>query len=518
MMALQTRNVLNWSPATPLSVGLAKTLAWHLDDAFPYGDKLGSVETGDHFRARVGLETCGPHNLLCHVGRKFMPCLSECSTRDKCIPSIFDGVATLMQESTEGCDIVLYTQSLGYNVQDLKLKATYKEDAEVMVCNFAFVPEVSRLVDAVIKKVPDSQLKSFGVKKTNNEDELTRRKMQALNGRLLYKGWILIWVKDAHKPLSNHDMAMMKMAPGKLFSKGARHSVFVDENFPVSPNHDDVLFLVSQTHRPPLPDRNAYRRMENGKNLKYRLAAEPERRAAIVMSPLKYKKVPNTGLPGKISVYQATKYMQVEIGINPETRETNSLKKQREFYERVPTFVNRLDFRSNQEGWYKYEFQNWIRTRWIVHDMHLEEARQIRCDWYQEHIQWDNNLDQLSFFHVMTSREIERRIAFQEPDDHVVPFYVDHPEYLHLTDAQEWLALESEENRVAHANQPAKTFTIVANHMVEQDEKGPEDGMIHNVKLTSSKNRSVPLFVRIVSERVMLKARQVWADTHPSKG
>jgi hypothetical protein len=520
-LALKTRHALRWSPSTTLKVGLAKTLAWHLDDTFPYGDKIDkhvSVETGDQFRTRVGIDTCAPDDLLCHVGPTYLPCLSECSTKDQCTASIFEGVASLVHESTEGCDIVLYTQMLGYDVQDIKLQANYKEDAGIMVCNFAFVPETSRLVDAVIKKVPEGQLKSFGVKQSSKDakdpEGFKKRKLEGLNGRLLYKGWILIWVKDAHKPLPAADMAALKLSPGKMFSRDVHHALFVDEGFPVSPNRDDVLFLVGQTHRPMLPDRNAYRKVESGKKIKYRLSAEPERRATMLMSPLKYKRFTETGEPARISVYEATKYMQVEIGENPEAKEATGLKKQREFYERVQTFVNRLDFRSNNEPWYKYDLKNWIRTRWIVHNLKLEEARQLRCDWYQEHVQWNNTLDQLSFAHVMTTRELERRIAFQEPDDHIKPAWADKPELLHLSDAHEWLPLESEENRMAFENHPSATCTVIADHMVDKDEKGPEDGLVHNVKVPKSQKNDVPLFVRIVSERVMMKARQVWAEVH----
>jgi hypothetical protein len=514
-LALKTKSVLSWSPTTPLSIGLAKTLAWHLDDAFPYGDKIDqAVETGDEFRTRVGIDTCAPEDLLCHVGRKYLPCLSECSVKDQCTPSLFEGVAKLVLELTEGCDVVLYMQSLGYDVQDLKLSAVYKEEGEVMICNFAFVPETSRLVDAVIKKVPEEQVKQFGIKrkKTENADSESylKRKAEGLNGRLLYKGWILVWVKDAHEPLATHDQVALKMSPGKLFAHDVKHALYVDESFALSPTHEDILFLVGMAHRAPLTDRNAYRKMENGKSLKYRLTAEPERRAAILMSPLKYKKFAENGELAKISVYEATKYMQVEIGENPEDHESNGLKKQREFYERVPTFINRLDLRSVNEAWYKYELKNWVRTRWIVHDMHLEEARQLRCDWYQEHVQWNNALDQLSFAHVMATREMERRISFQEPDDHIKPPWFEKPELLHLTDGHEWHALESEENGMAYEKLPPTTLTVaIADHMDDQKE---EDG-----KLPKSQSRDVPLFIRVVSERVMMKARQAWAVTHYSE-
>jgi hypothetical protein len=49
----------------------------------------------------------------------------------------------------------------------IKLQATYKEDKKTMICNLAFVPEDSRLVNVVIRKVPDSQLGQFGTKRVS---------------------------------------------------------------------------------------------------------------------------------------------------------------------------------------------------------------------------------------------------------------------------------------------------------------------------------------------------------------
>jgi hypothetical protein len=508
--ALHTRNVLQWAPKIQLSYGLASTVAWHIDDAFPFGNKIESIETGDELRKRLGIDKCDRENLVCHMGRNYLPCASECSAKTECLSSIWDSILELTQETTQGCDIILYTQSIGYNVQDLKLHATYQDEGEVIICNFAFVPEASRLVSAAIDKVPEGKLEAFGINVTKemirDKETFRRLKMSRLNGRLLYKGWILIWAKEAEKTVPQRDISLLKIAPGKFFSSDVGHALFVDENFPLSPTPDDVLFLVSQTYRPALPDRNAYRKMEDGKKIKYRLSAEPERRAALLLSPLKYKKTSETGQPAKISVYEATKYMQVENGDSLEARETMELKKQREFYERIPTFINRLDFRSVSEAWYKYELKHWVRTRWIVHDLKLEEGRQLRCDWYHEHIQWGNKLDQLSFAHVMTTREIERRIALQEPDDHVKSVLVEHPELLHLTDAHEWHALESQRDGI-HA-----TTKRIADHLVDKDEE--EDQQIHNVRIPEKERNNIPLFVRIVSERVMLKARQTWALEH----
>jgi hypothetical protein len=230
------------------------------------------------------------------------------------------------------------------------------------------------------------------------------------------------------------------------------------------------------------------------------------------MSPLKYKSTSgNVELP-KISVYEATKYMQAEIGETPEVKEPINIKRQREFYERVGTYLNKLDFRSIHEAWYKYEMKNWVRTKWIVHDLKLEESRQLRCNWYQEHVQWGNNLDQLSFAYVLATYDLKRRLAFQEPDDHTKPPWYERPELLYMTDAHEWHGLESEGNKYALENLPTKSVSVIADHL-DMDEVISEienEKAINPVTRTGQANR-VPLFVRIVSERVMLKARAEWS-------
>jgi hypothetical protein len=85
--------------------------------------------------------------------------------------------------------------------------------------------------------------------------------------------------------------------------------------------------------------------------------------------------------------------------------------------------------------------------------MTLEESRQLRCDWYQEHVQWGSDLDQLSFAHVMAKRELERRMEFGEPDDHARKAFADKTEMKKLlTDAHEWYAMQTKPNRYYSAH------------------------------------------------------------------
>ena len=446
----QTESFLKWKASTSFQEGMMKMLAWHLDNEPPTAqhddsNALSSTCAGDVFLKQQGAEPCAADDVLCLSGRKVLPCVSECATSANCVSSVFDEVVELTKEVTEQCDYVLYTQSLGYNVKDLKLQAKYDDAGEQIVCNFAFLPRESALVDSVIKKVPDQQLEKFGISPstTTKRSVLREQKRNGLNGRLLYKGWILIWVKGATTPLPTSDKSLLKLNPGNFFSSDVKKALFVDENFPVSPNLEDVLFLMGEVHRDKLPGRSVYHKDKDGKKHKYKLQPEPERKAVMLLAPLKQRvshDSKETALADgqKLTVYTATKYMRYEIGEDANLKEAPARKKQREFYERVPTFLNRVDMRSPEEPWYRYEMKHWIRTRWIVHDMKLEEGRELRCDWFEEHVQWGNDLDQLSFAHVMARRELERRIEHQEPDDHIKPPHVQHPELKLLTDAHEW--------------------------------------------------------------------------------
>ena len=532
--------LLSWEKKTQLSPGFAKTLAWHLDLIDPFGpprvrppaksqgqsntesNKAVSLSTekhlglGDTFRKHMGMDTCSRNDLLCHRGDDYLPCLSECSSHEQCESSVFDSVLNVTQSVSLDCDVVLYTQSLGYDVHGMKLKATFSEEGDVIICNIAFLPRESRLVNAVIKSVPETKLSEYGIPPRDSMDPQMRMNLikDSLNGLLLYKGWFLVWVPDADEPPSQADKFMLKLAPGGIFSSDVKYALFVDENFGESPEPDDIMFLASQMHRDPLDRRSKYKKLETGKKKKFVIPAEPERQAVLLLSPMRTTTSIREG--EKLTTLKATKIMLVENGADEDDpKETPELKRQREFYERIPGFVNRMDMRSPLEPWYRYDMKHWVRSRWIVHNLRPEEGRQLRCEWYQEQVQWGNELDQLSFAHVMARREIERRMAHQEPDDHFKPAFVQHPELVDFSDAHEWFPMD---NQLDPAFLNGDDFQSVPSHMHDHEEnakkteKENEDGNTNEDKTTTTtkKKSGPPLFVRIVSERIMTYSRSQW--------
>lgn len=357
---------------------------------------------------------------------------------------------------------------------------------------------------------------------------MRERKLDGLNGRLLYRGWIIIWVKDGMHELSDPDASLLKLSPSNFFHPTVRYGLFVEDNFRVSPNLDDVLFLVDEMKRRKLGDRSLKKEevieTPHGpikQKIKYEIPGEPARRAAILFAPLRYPNIDDPIIEQyregrrKLTALDASKFMRYEVGYERGEKESPSLRRQREFYERIPSYINKnSELRSNFEPWYRYSMRHWVRSRWVLHDFTLEDSRLLRCDWYQEHVQWGNDLDQLSFANVMAMRELKRRITHHEPDDHVKTFIEMHPELQGLTDSYEWHSMETELNMLyrepinwnSHLPKPVQQVIIDGNRKskdsTDADDLAEDD---------------TALYVRIMSERVMATSRKIWARMRKAK-
>jgi len=521
---------LQWRPQTPLRDGILRTLAWHLDRERPNGPPLESSReiassatfpsTGDDLLRKHDVETCSADDLVCHAGASFLPCASECSIKSQCKVSVFDRVRELTRNMTEGCDAVLYTQSLGLDVEDLQLQSQFEDDMEPAICNLAFVAERSPLVKAVIEKIPDEELKRLGVPAST----AFSKKLERLNGRLLYRGWILIWVERSES-ISTSESSLLKLSPGRMFAADVLYAVFVEENFSVSPTTDDVRFLISQMDRGATKQRNIYRMVKKNENskskkVKLTLPEQPEKRASVLLSQLKFKLSEKGRIPQdtKISIMDAVRFMRFEIGLDPtKQKESAEVKLQKDFYRRIPSFINGKDLRDSFEPLYKYELKHWVRTRWVVHDLTLEESRDLRCDWYREHVQWGNDLDQLSFAAIMAKRVLERRLMLSEPDDRSkqknlldLP-----PDIKAITDNDEWFGMATEQNKLHFKEQYVTAIQqvqdAVAKDEMAEDGAEEESDVSAGSDFSQEKKLDAGLYVRIISDRIMSLSRKAWS-------
>jgi len=505
-----------WKPRTLLSQGIPKLLAWHYERAYKFGQnplKLPSNSTAEEAFEQVvrdtgsmllhsDISTCSTADVYCLRGlvTSRFPCSSECAlSQSLCTRSMFDTVLDTIRESTQGCQSVLYTIALELNTDSIPHRLGPKDPHfdGYKVCNIVFIARRSPLAKKIVKSIPVEDkiingttvsAPSQGLSEAEMEDRLN-----LYNCKVETDGWTTCWVPtDATETSVSNEISMLKLSPGRFFAPSVKYSMFVDAAFPVLPTQDDVEFLLSQVYRQAQPERLVTYRLKNTEPdegsrkassgapqivYKYKIPPKHARRAILFVSPLRIFDVD----PTKLSMRSASKLMLEEIG---QLEESDYLKQQRLFYEGLPSKINKDEQRSMYEPLHKYSHSPfYIRSKWVIHDMTLEESRQLRCSWFQEHTFWGSELDSFSLAAVLARRDIERRIKWNEPDQRTLVSTPEIPEK--LTDDNDWKMVWTDDSRFL----TSKTKDRVA-----------------------SMSERAGLYVRIISDEEMLSARKQWVS------
>lgn len=511
-----SKEYLRWSAKTAMKDGAAKLLAWHLDRALPFFPPPNANRTtvvsppklvdGKDILSHRGLAPCSENKdeSCLREAHSSFPCLSECSS-GTCEASVFDNVLPLIKYMTDGCDIVMYTMSLGYNVTELTLETEYQDGEaqekrrDAVTCNLAFVPSESGIVREVINKVPPVALKKLDL----TPETSFANKVKFLNGHLVHKGWMLIFVYDAVEPLTAEDTLLLKHSPGRIFHDSVKYAMYVEENFDISPNAEDAQFLAYEMIRGQKKKRTTMGPNHDGEPVKYKLPAEPERRAVMLVAPMK-------GLPKwskSLPLREAMAPMIIELGDDPDEKESKEVRTQREYYERAKGFINSMDLRPpSYLAHYRLEIKDFVRSRWVVHDLKLEEARQLRCEWYQEHLRWGTQLDQLSFAFVMAKRELMRKIVTEQLPEAKQTFEERVTEY--LTDANEWHPFYSGEGITTGVHYSQVLPEAIPENLRDQPDNEVAEKPVDTESVRD--DESTTLYVRIISDRIMLEERKKW--------
>ena len=540
--SLSSNDYLRWSAKTSLKDGAAKLLAWHLDRSLmffpPASISEGEVDyslthppvedadrgeedealsiiplDGKEILTRRGLPTsCDTQNdpTCLQEAHTLFPCASECSTRS-CIPSVFDNIITVTHAATEDCYVVLYTMALGYDIEEMTLETEYSDGEEqeyfmeTTVCTIAFVPSESKLVRGVIDQVPPKELEKRGV----SADDDYETKLKGLNGFLAHRGWALILVDGATQPMMAEDMFLLKLSPARLFHSTVRKAMYIDENFSHTPYPEDAQFLSAETSRGVLKQRTVMGPDAKGRKTKYKLPEEPQRRAVLLISPM--RKIPTDVEDSEMPLKEITKSMMKELGFDlDEEGEPNEIRNQREYYERARALINSMDLRSPDPILrHKIEIKDFIRSRWIVHHLKLEEGHQIRCEWYREHVKWNTHLDQLSFAYIMAKRELVRKIIMRQlppPPQTEQQLSILQQIIRIKSDAHEWHPIFSAEGLV-----DALHHSQIAPEAIPVNLFDLPDNEIYDVHPDAAFSDEISTYyVRIMSDDRMLESRRKW--------
>ena len=219
----------------------------------------------------------------------------------------------------------------------------------------------------------------------------------------------------------------------------------------------------------------------------YRLPAEPPRQAVVLLTERRFRDKKKTRTLRKA----LSQWGSDEIDMS-------ALQRQVRLYDQFDVWINRQRY---QRRYYKpqnplpyhYQLTHWTSTQWILHDLKSPEGSDLRCKWFEE-VFHTKGSPALALAHLLALQEMERRIEFGEPDDHTIQHtWARRMAFKQaLTDTQEWIPLAVEANRpfAFSAYQLDTTMTLS--------------------QATGLDHRQTPLYVRIMSDRVMAVARRAF--------
>jgi len=414
---------LAWKPTASFREGVAKHISWHLNTVKPFGpsrDAVGSAAmTGKKFLAKMDISDRDDAAWSRFRGRPLLPCASECTRSMYCTGSVFDSTIEIARDVTDGCDIVFYSSALDINATDVPFETQYPSNTASFgdMCNVAFVSRDSPLVHSLVSSVGGAVLKE---RKLSPKSSVSSR-IERLNGRLFFRGWIVVFVPTPSQSDQPAVKSMLKLAPRRLFAASVSKAVYVEGNFTRPVSYVDALFLSTFLRREGSETRQILRQDDAGQKHPLVFPPEPVRKAVMVAPIMKHPKLmvnASVDTSPSIGIKTAVKVMQLEAGLDPLAPESESprLRRQGEFYQFVRSVVNRKELRSSFEPTYLYDARHWITSSSLVHDFTSEEGRELRCRWLEEHTLWSNEYDQLSFAHVMAINRLERQLRRVEPD------------------------------------------------------------------------------------------------------
>jgi len=243
-----SKSLLGFEAQVPLSVGIAKTLAWFRKRSAPFGKDYSKVVSTEQSRIDSFVdkslakttreEGCSPFDRECLHGAPVFPCASECSTAESCTPSAWDDVASLSRLVTSGCDAVMFTILLDEDAEQIPSATTAAAAASSLSfvgaglpeiddvgkrtrarCNIAFVSEDSPLVQ---------RLRSGGELYTDKNDT------NNLPVMIRHGFWTLLPLKSAPSGWlhafsgSFAQRHLPKISPGLFFGSSVRYAIFVE--------------------------------------------------------------------------------------------------------------------------------------------------------------------------------------------------------------------------------------------------------------------------------------------------
>jgi nucleoside-diphosphate-sugar epimerase len=347
----RAKKYLGYSPKVSLEEGIKRTLGWHVDRLAPYGSlDIDEPQSSRQKQNPLPLSAIRSHCVSpldkeCLLGTAVFPCVSECAQKvdvaaaahddqKMCYPTIYDGVVEQTRRLTQGCDVVVYTVSLGHEVSEIPnafVASTPSSSSTKHNCHLAFISANGKLL-------------------LDNSEIITS------SGRYSTHGiWTLVPVPDTP---SGDDMpniislaaqsVIPKLTPGKFFDQGVSYAVYVEPHIVIS-NLENLILKMKEDPKAA--------QMVGDENEKATGADESTftSATALMLSQIDWNDAPHHMILDHVNAaQQMAAYQSIQIGLQGQLRNVPSLD-----------------------------------VSWMVHALkNVEDARLFRCDMYAELLQW----------------------------------------------------------------------------------------------------------------------------------
>lgn len=309
------------------------------------------------------------------------------------MPSAWDDIVARSHQATRGCQYVAYFGNFSQSVDSLYEPRSLIGD----LCRVAFVSGQSLLVkDAVMKSA------------NRNLTEVPADLLKEYNGRIKSNGWTLVWIPNHDdETLSDADNALPLVDPSRLFADSVQKAIFLGSSEFARTSNNMLLRVFLHMDRVKL-EGHAIKEKRPGTQVSRWVPQPPERaRRAILFAG----EPPDEDMPDNASDF-------VDMLDAKDVVST----KQLAFYQQAAHLIQTNDMRPEYEirqtVYPSFPFQ-WTRLSIIIHDFTMDESRQLRCDWLDEHLFWgqSRNLEELSLAYVIARRRIEGSLGPSTNED-----------------------------------------------------------------------------------------------------
>jgi nucleoside-diphosphate-sugar epimerase len=430
-----TRHFLGWTRGTSIENGVSKTLHYHFYKRYPYGPSMQQIsESANKESSTLPLEWVVPPLTT-------IPCSSECSYEGLCLEdedhkgqrqTVWSHrILEASVRATTGCAVALYSENFDLDILEQDAMRTSSKsknaDLELLVCKVFFVRKKSDLVSMLISSLVSEK------EKEGDNDSDTDSLLEEYNGNLQYKHWNIVWLDS--KPRKSADVLYAKMTPLHLFAESVIHAMYLDPYRRSPPPGTDEIMSIAKSM---LAKQIKAKKKWIGtapKRYQITIPKRPSRRAAIMASYPEISKDfikklrQHVGDEREVMKYFSQIMMRFDLHKElPDMysssqndgqvvdRDVAARRKQMAYYDFVHKRLNKdLEFRDltqyldlsdhkeAQQLLQRIEMYP-IFSQWVIHDLQLEAARELRCDWFAEQMVWDTSLQDSSLSYILAKR------------------------------------------------------------------------------------------------------------------